>query len=336
MLLVGDIGGTKTELAIFNSVTELRTPVADKRYPSQDYQSLEEIIQAFQNEFNVEADRACFGVAGPVVNDQATITNLPWVIDAHHLRKDLYFKAVTLLNDLEAVAYAVPFLQQSDLHTLNHGHPVSNGTIGVIAPGTGLGEAFLVWDGSHYRPHTSEGGHTDFGPINETQIGLLRYLQGRMNHVSYEWVCSGIAFPNLYGYFRDTGPDPESSALVEQFAQQKDHTPIIVNGALANPPDPICKKAVDIFIEILGAEAGNLALKVLATGGIYIGGGIPPRLLPLLQQDLFMQAFLHKGRFSEILKKVPIRVILNGKTGLLGCAYRGFEMEASLKTFSPS
>lgn len=327
MLLVGDIGGTKTNLAVYSSVTMLREPVAEATFPSARYSSLEEIVRAFLSQFKVQVDRASFGVAGPVVNGQATITNLPWVIGVTQLQEDLHLESVTLMNDLEAVAYAVPFLQATDLHTLNAGQPTKEGSIAVIAPGTGLGEAFLTWQGAHYAAHTSEGGHADFAPADDLQIGLLRYLQTRLDHVSYEWVCSGIGLPNIYTYLKDSGYAEEPAWLAEQLAIVQDPTPFIVSAALDNTSRcDLCVTTLNTFVSILGAEAGNLALKVLATNGVYIGGGIPPRVLSFLQQKQFMQAFLHKGRFADLLVRVPVHVILNPKAGLLGTAYHGFEL----------
>lgn len=328
MLLVGDIGGTKTHLAVFSSVTALEHPVAEKKYSSVQYNSLEEIVQTFITETNAQVDRACFGVAGPVVAGQATITNLPWIISANHLKSDLKLKSVVLMNDLEAIAHAVPFLQSDDLHALNTGKASVGGAIAVIAPGTGLGEAFLTWDSQHYVAHTSEGGHTDFAPMNELQLGLLQYLQPRLDHVSYEWVCSGIGVPNIYNYLKNSGYAQEPSWLAEQMKDAKDITPLIAKAALDNEnPTPLCVATLDMFASILGAEAGNLALKVLSTGGVYIGGGIPPRILPFLEKGLFMQAFLHKGRLADVLINMPVYVIMHPDVGLLGAAYHGFALQ---------
>ncbi|GAC1356777.1 MAG: glucokinase [Ktedonobacteraceae bacterium] len=326
MLLAGDIGGTKTELAVYASVTTLTTPVAHDIFPSNHYKGLEEIIRAFLAKNNVQIDRACFGVAGPVVAAKATITNLPWIIDAAQLKDTLKLKSVVLMNDLEAIASAVPFLQHAELETLNSGQSAVNGPLAVIAPGTGLGEAFLTWDSQSYLAHTSEGGHADFAPTDELQIGLLRYLQPRLDHVSYEWVCSGRGMPNIYAYLKESNYAPEPAWLAEQLAQAKDPNSIIAQAAL-DKADPLCVATIKTFVSILGAEAGNLALKILSTGGIYIGGGIPRHVLPFLQEELFMKAFLRKGRLAEVLKPMPVHVILNAKVGLQGAAYRGFALE---------
>jgi glucokinase len=247
-----------------------------------------------------------------------------------HLQQELDIPSVRLLNDLDAIAHIIPFLEPQDLHTLNEGQPISKGAIAVIAPGTGLGEGFLTWDGSRYRAHTSEGGHADFAPTNAFQIELLRYLLARFPHVSFERVCSGKGVPNIYSYLKDTGYAEEPQWLAEQLAAAQDRTPIIVNNALDKEnATKLCAGTLNTFVSILGAEAGNLALKVLATGGVYLGGGIPPRILSYLEGERFMQAFTHKGRLTEMLVRMPVHVILNPKSALLGAARHGFERRGS-------
>ena len=324
MLLAGDVGGTKTNLAIFSTEREMRKPVVQKVFPSSQYGSLEEIVQKFLSDVHFPIERATFGVAGPVVARRATITNLPWVMDEEQLQETLAIPTVRLLNDLEAIANAVPFLQPSDLYTLNVGQPVIHSPLAVIAPGTGLGEAYLTWERSRYHAHTSEGGHTDFAPLNAEQIGLLQYLLDRYDHISYERVCSGIGIPNLYAYLKDSGYAPEPEWLARQLAEATDPTPVIFTAALDEKnPCELCSETLNLFISILGAEAGNLALKVLATGGVFIGGGIPPRILPLLENGSFMRAFTHKGRFDELLSLIPVQVILNPEIALIGAANHG-------------
>lgn len=331
MLLAGDIGGTKTNLAVFSAETGWRVPHAEATFPSATYLSLEALVQAFLAQHDFSVDRASFGVAGPVVAGRATITNLPWVMEETQLQQALHIPSVSLLNDLDAIAHAVPFLESQDLHTLNEGQPVSGGAIAVIAPGTGLGEAFLTWDGSHYQAHTSEGGHADFAPTNTFEIELLRYLMTRFPHVSFERVCSGKGLPNIYAFLKDTGYAEEPPWLAEQLAATRDWTPIIVNNALDQEKAcELCIATLNAFVSILGAEAGNLSLKVLATGGVYLGGGIPPRIHSYLDVERFMQAFTHKGRFTQMLARIPVHVILNPKVALLGAARHGFEKLGSL------
>jgi glucokinase len=324
MLLAGDIGGTKTALAVFSAEAGSRVPHAQAEFPSASYANLEAIVRAFFAQNALPVDRACFAVAGPVIAGRAKITNLPWVIDAVTLRQELHLTAVALLNDLEAIAWAVPSLQPDDLHTLNRGEAVPGGTIAVIAPGTGLGEAFLTWDGTGYHAHASEGGHTDFAPLDATQVGLLQYLLQRSDHVSYEHVCSGIGIPNIYAYLRDSGTVPESPALATRLAQAADPTPLIAAAALdPAAPDALSAATLETFVAILGAEAGNLALKVLATGGVYVAGGIPIHIAPLLEDERFMRPFRRKGRFAELLSRVPVHLVAT-RAALIGAARYGF------------
>jgi glucokinase len=326
MLLAGDIGGTKTNLAVFSTEDGWRKPLTEATFPSGQYSSLESLVQEFLGRHRFQIERASFGVAGPVVGSRATITNLPWVLEENHLKNALNIPSVSLLNDLESIAYGVPYLQDHDLHTLNAGHTIKGGAIAVIAPGTGLGEAFLTWDGSRYHPHTSEGGHADFAPIDKLQLELLHYLQLRYKHVSIERVCSGRGLPNIYNFLKESGYESEPPWLTEQLASAKDPTPVIAENAL----DPeraceICTLTLKVFVSILGAEAGNMALKVLATGGVYLGGGIPPRILPFLAEGRFLQSFVRKGRLSDVLIPTPVYVILNPRVALLGAARHGFE-----------
>ena len=234
MLLAGDIGGTKTNLAIYSRESGRQQPVAEATFPSGQYPSLEALAGAFLGQIHLPEpiDHASFGVAGPVVDHRATITNLPWVMSEAQLEQALHIPSVALLNDLEAIAHGIPFLEASELHTLNAGQRVQEGAMAVIAPGTGLGEAFLSWDGSEYRVHNSEGGHADFAPSNELEIGLLRSLFERFKHVSFERVCSGRGIPNIYKFLRDSGYAEEPPELADQLAQADDPSPVIFQGAL--------------------------------------------------------------------------------------------------------
>jgi glucokinase len=329
MLLAGDIGGTKTNLAVFSPEAGPRKPLVEATFPSADYDSLEALAGEFLAQVDFEAEQASFGVAGPVVAGQATITNLPWVMNESQLQAALNLApgGVRLLNDLTAIAHAVPWLEPDDLHTLNTGQADPGGSIAIIAPGTGLGEAFLTWDGSRYRAYASEGGHTDFAPANPFEGELLRYLQERFEHVSYERVCSGRGLPNIYAFLRDSGYAQEPAWLAEQLAGADDPTPVIVNAALRGErPCDLCVETLNSFVSILGTEAGNMALNVLATGGVYLGGGIPPRILSVLEGERFLQAFQRKGRLQGLMTRMPIHVILNRKAALLGAACHGLEM----------
>lgn len=328
MILAGDIGGTKTTLGIYSSKKGLENPLALKTFASADYAGLEEIVTAFISNFNFDIEKAAFGVAGPVSGGKAQITNLPWVIDEDNLKASLGISSVKLLNDLEAIAWSIPSLKETDIHPLSHkSKRVQGGTIAVIAPGTGLGEAFLVWDGSRYLAHPSEGGHADLAPTNELEIELLRYLMQRYEHVSYERVCSGIGIPNIYNFLRDSGRKEEPEWLAKKLANTGDPTPVIVGAALNKDiTSPICDATLDMFIALLGAEAGNMAVKIIPSGGVYLGGGIPPRILPALQDGLLMEKFLHKGRMSQLLSDIPVNVIIKPDTALAGAAYYGFEI----------
>jgi glucokinase len=326
MLLAGDIGGTKTKLAAFSTDEGWKKPLAEATFPSGQYASLEVMVQEFLEGQHFQIEYASFGVAGPVVDGRATTTNLPWTLEENHLATVLNIPSVKLLNDLEAIAYSIPYLQDKDLYTLNAGKAVKGGAIAVVAPGTGLGEAYLTWNGTHYRPQVSEGGHADFAPTDELQLELLRYLRSHYDHVSFERVCSGRGLPNIYKFLKEAGYKSEPSWLTEQLAHAEDPTPLIVENALDQERAcEICTTTLEVFASILGAEAGNMALKVFATGGVYLGGGIPPRILPFLSQGRFLEAFLRKGRLSNILALAPVYAILNPEVALLGAACHGFE-----------
>jgi glucokinase len=287
-------------------------------------------VRAFLSQTEVRPTHACFGVAGPVVDGRVRITNLPWIMDENDLKANLGLASVRLLNDLESIANAIPRLEAEDLHVLNDAPAEETGAIAVIAPGTGLGEAFLTWDGARYAAQPSEGGHVDFAPTNPLQVGLLNYLWERYEHVSYERVCSGLGIPNIYAYLRDSGYATEPAWLAEKLSRADDPTPVIVNTALdSDQPCELCMGTLDTFVSILGAEAGNMALNTLATGGVYLGGGIPPRILPALERAHFMRSLYNKGRFSEFLADIPVYVIMNPKVALLGAAAFGSSMQES-------
>lgn len=326
MLLVGDIGGTKTILAVYPDHKSPRNAEIEKTYHSAQYISLEDIIKVFMKEVNQPITSACFGVAGPVLAGKATITNLPWVIDAENIRTTFSLQRVDLLNDLESIAYAIPILEEEDLFTLNKGEIVDNGNIAVIAPGTGLGEAFLTNLHGTYYAHASEGGHVSFSPVGSLQIGLLQYLNQRgFDHVSSERVCSGgLGIPNLYAYLKDTGYAEEPAWLAEALSSADDPSPVIFNCAVDKERTcELAKATLNLFVDILATECGNLAIKILATGGVYLGGGIPPRILASLSSSRFLNLLQGKGRFKGIMSKMPVHVITNTKAGLMGAAAFG-------------
>jgi glucokinase len=320
LVLAGDTGGTKTILAVLSRERGPHHPIAEATFVSANYPDLQSIAREFLTTTGLKVDRAAFGVAGPVLNGTARITNLPWHLNESALRTTLDLQSAKLLNDLESIASAVPILEASDVHALNDVEPVPMGAIGVVAPGTGLGQAFLLWVDDRYRAFPSEGGHADFAPGNELEGDLLRYLQRKFGRASYERVCSGMGIPNVYRFLCDCAYVHESPWVAEQLASARDPTPVIVANALAEQPDPLCAKVMEIFSSVLAAKAGNLGLTIMATGGIYLGGGIPPRVLPLLMRDAFMNTFRYKGRLSDLMARIPARVILNPKAGLLGAA----------------
>jgi glucokinase len=327
MLIAGDIGGTKTNIGIYTREKGARKPLVERSFPSKQYDSLEAIVEEFLESEPVAVDHAAFGIAGPIVGPKVKTTNLPWVVSKEKILKKLKAKSVNFINDLEAVTYSVPILHEDDLFTLNRGEAVAHGSIGVVAPGTGFGEAFLTFDRSRYRAHASEGGHADFAPSSEIEINLLHYLRKKYEHVSYERVCSGMAIPDIYQFLRDGGYGEEPDWLAVELAGVEDQTSVIVRGALGEEKScELCTATLDIFVSVLSAEAGNLALKVMATGGLYIGGGIPPRIMSFLEKPSFLRAFKNKGRYSEFMENIPIHVITNPKAALIGAAFYGLEV----------
>jgi glucokinase len=328
MLIAGDIGGTKTLLAFYTRAGGARQPVMEREFPSGAYAGLADVVRAFLADVKEPVTAACFDVAGPVIGGRAQLTNLPWLVEEEALARDLGLARVTVINDLKAIAYAVPHLRDDEVRTINPGAAEAHGPIAIVAPGTGLGEAFLIWGGSDYVACASEGGHTDFGPTDTLQSELWRYLSGCYGHVAYERVCSGSAIPDMYDFLRNTAHAPEPTEFAARLAAAHDRTPLIVEAALENAAaNPLCLAALDLFVSILGAESGNLALKVLATGGVYLAGGIPPRIVPKLTDGRFMQAFAAKGRFSDLLGRIPVKVVVT-RAALLGAALYGLALLA--------
>ena len=324
MLIAGDVGGTKTALAVYEAGGDA-TPQNKKVYTSDEFDHLEDIVQAFIDELGLSVERAVFGMPGPVINGTVQVTNLPWKVNEEEMQSALNIPSVRLLNDLEATAHGIPFLPASDLHAIN---PIENAPQAnkvVIAPGTGLGEGVLFFNGDSYIASASEGGHADFAPRNLFEIELLRYLMGKFDHVSYERVCSGIGIPHIYDFLRNESHIQETTRVDERLKAAEDMTPIIAQAAL-NHESELCMEALKVFVSILGSEAGNMALNVMAKGGVYLGGGIPPKIIPALEDGTFMAAFTDKGRFSEVLKNIPVYVILNETTALYGAACYALEL----------
>jgi glucokinase len=322
MLLAGDIGGTKSRLAVFADGGDPRGPLAEELLPSGSFDGVEPLIREFLKGRALTPERVCLAIAGPVVAGRAMLTNLPWVADAEQIRRAFGFRSVTLLNDLAATARAVPVLKPAELQRLAAGEPAAGGAIALIAPGTGLGEAFLTWDGMRYREHASEGGHADFAPASPLEMELLRELFKEAGHVSYETLCSGPGLGRLYRFLRGRGAEEEPAGLAARLAEAADPAPIIVEAALADR-SPLCVRTVRLFVSILGAEAGNLALKTLAAGGVYLGGGIAPRIIPFLEEGPFLNAFRRKGPMADLLFRMPVHVILEPRAALIGAADRG-------------
>ena len=317
MILAGDIGGTNTRLALFDGTPDHLNPVDIEVFPSPQFSGLPEIVRKYQAKHNQTVKAAAFGLPGAVVDGRVETTNLPWIVDSRHLAQELGLERVDLINDLFANAHGIVLLKETDFVALNQGTPSPTGNRVLVSAGTGLGEAGLLAEaGGGFRPFPSEGGHSDFAPTNEIQMDLLRYLLGRFEHVSYERVLSGPGLHNIYEFLRDTKRTEEPAWLADEI-KNGDPSAAIAKSGLAGGA-AIAVQALDIFVSIYGAEAGNLTLKVVATAGAFIGGGIAPKIVAKLQDGTFMKAFTAKGRFHALLSNVPVRVITNDKTALFG------------------
>lgn len=321
MILAGDIGGTKTNLALcelHNGVLQIKK---QHQFASQNFASFSEVISNFLELTLPDSIKAaCFGIAGPIVDGNCRTTNLPWNISTTELQKLLETNNVRLLNDLEATAYGMLYLPEDAFVELNPKAKYTDANRAVIAAGTGLGEGMLFYDGTQYHPSGSEGGHCDFAPLNEEQDKLLVWLRDKYSaHVSYERILSGPGIATLYEFLKESGFTPEPLAM-QNIVQEKDKSALISECAL-NQNDPLCLKTLELFTEIYAAEASNLALKTLSLGGVYIGGGIAPKILPLMTSNHFMKGFLSKGRFNELLGKMPVKISLNQETALLGAMH---------------
>jgi len=319
MILAGDIGGTKTVIGLFEQAGGRLQTVREETFPSKSHASLEAILDRFLGGGSRQALRsACFGVAGPVIEGKSKTTNLPWELDEPTLEKALQVPRAKLLNDLEATAYGMLHLDPTDLCVLQPGLK-RQGNIAVIAAGTGLGQAILYWDGEHHHPIASEGGHADFAPHTDVEVDLLIYLRREFGHVSCERLLSGPGLFNIYRFLRDSGHATEPEWLRQQIAQGDPGTVISQTGLAGE--DPLCTRALDIFSSVYGAEAGNLTLKALAVGGVYVAGGIAPKILPRLQDGAFIQAFTDKGRFSDLMRSIEVKVALTPRAPLIGAAH---------------
>ena len=317
MILAGDIGGTNTRLALFESTPNRLTPRDIEVFPSPQFSGLPEIVRKYLAKHNQTVEAAAFGLPGAVVDGRVQTTNLPWIVDSRHLAEELHLDRVDLINDLFANAHGIVLLEESDFVVLNQGTASPTGNRALVSAGTGLGEAGLLAEADGgFRPFPSEGGHSDFAPTNELQIDLLRYLFGRFEHVSYERVLSGPGLHNIFDFLRDTKRAEEPGWLADEI-KNGDPSAAIAKSAIAGSAE-IAVQALDIFISIYGAEAGNLTLKVVATSGAFLGGGIAPKIVAKLKGPTFMHAFTAKGRFQSLLSNVPVRVITNDKTALFG------------------
>jgi glucokinase len=319
-LLAGDIGGTNSRLAFYSDSQGVVQPLHEQVFKNRDYPDFRELLEAYLKLHPLDFSGICLGIAGPVVANRVDITNLGWVIEGDQLRESYSLDGVRLMNDLEALSWGVLQLSGQDLVTLRKGEPVDRAAVAVIAPGTGLGEGFLIWTGDDYQAVSTEGGHVDFGPRDDLQVHLLKYLREKGIRSSYEQVCSGLGVPHLYRFLRDEGYAAEPAWLEKQIEEAEDLTPLIFDHSR---DCQLCERTVELFVSILGAEAGNLALKSLSLGGIYIGGGIPPRILPWLKKASFLQALDAKEPFREMLSRIPVQVVVNPIPNLIGAAYFG-------------
>ena len=318
-VLAGDIGGTKTNLGLFLKGKERPVPKVIETFSSQNAPDLEHIIRQFFEIHPVPVTHACFGIAGPVIKGKSKTTNLPWNISEDRIKKQFNFHHVKLVNDLTATAMAIPLLNKDEFFPLNQAGSIKDQNLALIAPGTGLGEAMLIYQNGRYLPVPSEGGHADFAPNNEAEMKLWQYLHQHYGHVSIERVVSGSGLVNIYNWLKDSGRLNEPDWL-KQKLKEMDPAKAITEAALASK-DPDCVEALNMFVSIFGAAAGNLALTGITTGGVYLGGGIPPKILSKLKENIFMEAFINKGRFKGLLEKIPVKVVLNDKAALIGAAY---------------
>ena len=338
LLLVGDIGGTKTILRLVSIDDRDRSfeTVYESTYVSKDFPDLVPMVQKFLTlQDTPKPTVACLAIAGPVVNNTSNLTNLSWILQSDRLERELELKKVSLINDFTANSYGVLGLKDDDILTLQPGELEVSYPIAIIGAGTGLGEGFLIPQGKKHQAFSSEGGHTDFAPRNSDEIELLQYLQKKLKveHISVERVVSGQGIVNIYQYLRDTNFAPESSEIgdkIRSWEQQEekkiDPAAVISQAALQNS-DRLCQKTMEMFVEAYGAETGNLALKFLSYGGIYIAGGIAAKILPLMKKERFLSAFKEKGRMTPLMNKMPIHIVLNPQVGVIGSILYALSLE---------
>jgi len=319
LILAGDIGGTKTNFALYSHGKTRPVTRVVESYSSRDALDLESILEQFFEKHPASITEACFAIAGPVIDGRCKTTNLPWDISERRIARRFGWD-VKLINDLAATAMGIPLLYSRELYPLNKMRLRKGGNIALAAPGTGLGTSGLIWHDGRYIPISSEGGHVDFAPIDEDQVLLWRYMHQHYGHVSIERIVSGPGLLNIFSFLRETGRYQVPGWLLLDM-ERMDSARAITEAAIQKK-DPLCVKVLSMFTSILGSIAGNLALTVLATGGVYLGGGIPPKILPALADGVFMNAFADKGRFKGLLEKMPVRVILNDHTAILGAAHR--------------
>src|SRR2546427_691884 len=319
MILAGEIGATRTRLAAFETQGNKLQQVVEKIYMSQEHSGLPEIISDFIRTEGIPVQSACFGVAGPVRAGSSKISNLPWIIDSRELARQLKLNSVGLINDLEAYAYGIDALDSKDFVTLNEGSEDAEGNRAVISARTGLGVAGLYWDGYRHHPFACEGGHSDFAPRNALEMDLLAYLQKKYGRISYERLLSGPGIKNIYDFLRDAHKADEPQWLKDQIGAAAD-PPAAISQLAQEGKAPICDQTMSIFVSIYGAETGNVALNFLSTGGIYIGGSVAAKNVSRMKDPVFMQSFLDKGRMTPLLKEMPVTIVLNDDSGIIGAA----------------
>ena len=319
MILAGDIGGTRTRLAAFETEGNRLQRVVDKTYMSQQQDGLATVLADFVRTEGIPVHSACLGVAGPVRGGRSKISNLPWTIDSLEVAKQLKLNSVGLLNDLEAYAYGIDALESKDFVSLSEGSEDAEGNRAVISARTGLGMAGLYWDGFRHHPFACEGGHADFAPRNNLEMELLGYLQKKYGHISCERILSGPGIKNIYDFLRDTGKSEEPDWLRKQIDAAAD-PPALISQLASEGKAPICDQALTIFVSVFGAETGNSALRFMSTGGIFVGGSIAAKIVPKMKDPVFMQSFLDKGRMETLLKDMPVKIVVNDDCGIIGAA----------------